>query len=90
MPPLRDSDRPLETPSSVPPQNAHPALLKMSPAVVACYHCPNAVNILPILAVQFDRAEGDVPPHVESGVSYWVLEIGWLIWGVEIWVPVED
>lgn len=59
----------------------------MIPAVVACYQCPNAVNILPILAVQFDEAQGDVPPHVESGVSYWVLEFGWLIWGVEIWVP---
>lgn len=42
----------------------------MSPAVVACYQCPNAVAILPILAVQFDQAEGDVPPHVEAGVSY--------------------
>lgn len=59
----------------------------MSPAVVACYQSPNSVSILPILAVQFDQAPGDVPSHVESGVSYWVLEFGWLIWGVEIWVP---
>ena len=59
----------------------------MSPAVVACYQCPNAVAILPILGGRYDQTEGDVPPHVEEGESYWVLEVGWLIWGVEIWVP---
>lgn len=59
----------------------------MSPAVVACYQSPNSVAILPVVAVRYDQAEGDIPTHVEAGVSYWVLEVGWLIWGVEIWVP---
>lgn len=62
----------------------------MSPVIVACYQCPSAVNIVPMAQVYLDTPDdpsGVRHPEIDPTLNYWVLDFGWLIWGVEIWVP---
>lgn len=61
----------------------------MSAFVIACYQSPNAVAVLPGLHIRYDHATGDAPPYVQPGAPYWVMDLGWLIYGVEIWIAAE-
>ena len=89
--PVRLEDRSVESfpPVSSPTRQPCPARI-MSPIVVACYQCASAVNILPMAQFYLDTPDdpaGIRQPEIDPLVEYWVLDVGWLIWGVEIWMP---
>ena len=64
-----------------------PAYPSMRTGVVACYTSPNTVMVLPLLnVVVTDGGRENAPPDTDQD-EYWVIELGWLAWGVELWWP---
>ena len=71
---------------SFPPVSS-PARHPMRTAVVACYTSPNTVMVLPLLTVVVTEGGREQAPPDTDQDEYWVVELGWLAWGVEMWWP---
>jgi hypothetical protein len=59
----------------------------MRTAVVACYASPNTVMVFPLLNVSAAAGGHDQAPPGTDEDEFWVIELGWLAWGVELWWP---